>query len=148
MLYLLHLKGEQIVRCDEITQERIDLGRGIENTIIFDTQEVSRYHARLILPSSIFTGDQTANVDLTDLGSAYGVWVDGEQVFYHSLQIGEVFYISEHFKLCLSYDPHVISVHYKELPPKKEEAALLACNFDSFRFASFISFRSVRFVSV
>jgi len=105
MLYLLHLLNGEVAHATEVTQDCVNVGRDSENDVVFEFQEVSRHHARLNLSAELLRGEEGATAELMDLGSSYGVWVNQEQVYYHPIEVGQAFAISDRISLVLSFWP-------------------------------------------
>jgi len=64
-----------------LSAQRVTLGRGLENTIVFEDRRVSRLHAVLVS-----TG---GNWSVRDEGSTNGVFVNGRRVTQHALRNGD-----------------------------------------------------------
>ena len=111
-LYLKVYEQDQLIKTQLIESERLEIGRAEGAEIHFNSPEISRNHARLILkPHALDDEDMNEGIaDLIDAGSRYGVWVHNEQVWYHALSTEEFFRISENLFLCLSRQADLLSL--------------------------------------
>ncbi len=92
--YLLKIENQKITDSFLLEEGLTNLGRDDSNQIKFERPEISRKHARLNLSNG--------QVNLIDLGSAYGVWVNGEKIQYIQIDNGVKFKICDAFDLCIS----------------------------------------------
>ena len=122
-LYLKIYEQDQLIKTQLIESERLEIGRAEGAEIHFNSPEISRNHARLILkPQALDDEDMNEGIaDLIDAGSRYGVWVHNEQVWYHALSTEELFRISEHLSLCLSRQADLSSLVVQDKVQNNEE---------------------------
>ena len=122
-LYLKVYEQDQLIKTQLIESERLEIGRAEGAEIHFNSPEISRNHARLILKSQALD-DEDMNegiADLIDAGSRYGVWVHNEQVWYHALSTEELFRISANLSLCLSRQADLSSLVMQDEMQNNEE---------------------------
>ena len=122
-LYLKVYEQDQLIKTQLIESERLEIGRAEGAEIHFNSPEISRNHARLILkPQALDDEDMNEGIaDLIDAGSRYGVWVHNEQVWYHALSTEELFRISENLSLCLSRQADLSSLVIQDEMQNNEE---------------------------
>ena len=91
----------------------VTLGREVDNTICIEADQVSRYHARVIVQGGVMT--------IEDLGSANGVTVNGRPVQSAAISLGDEIYLGSFRFNNAALAPYVQApaapLHVQPVPP-------------------------------